>query len=206
MRVLTPGTLTDEALLDDRSDSLLAAISRLGNEFGLATLDMSSGQFQVMEVNSQEELHSELQRLNPVETLIPEDLSGLDFLENRVGVRRRGPWEFDLETAQRQLNKHFATHDLTGFGCSHLILGIGAAGCLLQYARDTQRSNLPHIRAITAENRDHAVILDPSTRRNLELNTNLSGGSENTLFQVLDTTAMTMASPVSYTHLTLPTI
>ena len=194
MRVLTPGTLTDEALLDDRTDSLLAAISRLGNEFGLATLDMSSGQFQVMEVNSQEELHSELQRLNPVETLIPEDLSGLDFLENRVGVRRRGPWEFDLETAQRQLNKHFATHDLTGFGCSHLTLGIGAAGCLLQYARDTQRSNLPHIRAITAENRDHAVILDPSTRRNLELDTNLSGGSENTLFQVLDTTATTMAS------------
>ena len=194
MRVLTPGTLTDEALLDDRSDSLLAALNRVGDEFGIATLDMSSGQFQLMEVSSQEELHSELQRLNPVEILISEDLSGLDFLENRVGLRRRGPWEFDLDAAQRLLNKHFATHDLTGFGCGHMTLGIGAAGCLLQYARDTQRSNLPHIRAITAENRDHAVILDPSSRRNLELDTNLSGGSENTLFQVLDTTATTMAS------------
>ena len=194
MRVLTPGTLTDEALLDDRSDSLLAAINRVGDEFGIATLDMSSGQFQVMEVGSQEELHSELQRLNPVELLIAEDLSGLDFLEKRIGVRRRGPWEFDLDTAQRQLNKHFATHDLTGFGCGHLTLAIGAAGCLFQYARDTQRSNLPHIRAITAENRDHAVILDPSSRRNLELDTNLSGGSENTLLEVLDTTATTMAS------------
>ncbi|MFB0995696.1 MAG: DNA mismatch repair protein MutS [Porticoccaceae bacterium] len=194
MRVLTPGTLTDEALLDDRSDSLLAALNRVGDEFGIATLDMSSGQFQLMEVSSQEELHSELQRLNPVEILISEDLSGLDFLENRVGLRRRGPWEFDLDAAQRLLNKHFATHDLTGFGCAHMTLGIGAAGCLLQYARDTQRSNLPHIRAITAENRDHAVILDPSSRRNLELDTNLSGGSENTLFQVLDTTATTMAS------------
>ena len=194
MRVLTPGTLTDEALLDDRSDSLLAAINRVGDEFGIATLDMSSGQFQVMEVGSQEELHSELQRLNPVELLIAEDLSGLDFLEKRIGVRRRCPWEFDLDTAQRQLNKHFATHDLTGFGCGHLTLAIGAAGCLFQYARDTQRSNLPHIRAITAENRDHAVILDPSSRRNLELDTNLSGGSENTLLEVLDTTATTMAS------------
>ena len=194
MRVLTPGTLTDEALLDDRSDSLLAALNRVGDEFGIATLDMSSGQFQLMEVSSQEELHSELQRLNPVEILISEDLSGLDFLENRVGLRRRGPWEFDLDAAQRLLNKHFATYDLTGFGCGHMTLGIGAAGCLLQYARDTQRSNLPHIRAITAENRDHAVILDPSSRRNLELDTNLSGGSENTLFQVLDTTATTMAS------------
>ena len=194
MRVLTPGTLTDEALLDDRSDSLLAAINRVGDEFGIATLDMSSGQFQVMEVGNKEELHSEIQRLNPVELLIAEDLSGLDFLEKRIGVRRRGPWEFDLDTAQRQLNKHFATHDLTGFGCGHLTLAIGAAGCLFQYARDTQRSNLPHIRAITAENRDHAVILDPSSRRNLELDTNLSGGSENTLLEVLDTTATTMAS------------
>ena len=194
MRVLTPGTLTDEALLDDRSDSLLAALNRVGDEFGLAILDMSSGQFQIMEVSNQEELHSELQRLNPVEVLISEDLIGLDFIENRIGMRRRGPWEFDLDAAQRLLNKHFGTHDLTGFGCDHLTLGIGAAGCLLQYARDTQRSSLPHIRAITAENRDHAVILDPSSRRNLELDTNLSGGSENTLFEVLDTTATTMAS------------
>ncbi len=193
MRVLTPGTLTDEALLDDRSDSLLAALNRVGDEFGLAILDMSSGQFQIMEVSNQEELHSELQRLNPVEALISEDLIGLDFIENRIGMRRRGPWEFDLDAAQRLLNKHFGTHDLTGFGCDHLTIGIGAAGCLLQYARDTQRSSLPHIRAITAENRDHAVILDPSSRRNLELDTNLSGGSENTLFEVLDTTATTMA-------------
>ena len=83
-----------------------------------------------MEVGSKEELHSEIQRLNPVELLIAEDLSGLDFLEKRIGVRRRCPWEFDLDAAQRQLNKHFATHDLTGFGCGHLTLAIGAAGCL----------------------------------------------------------------------------
>ena len=194
MRVLTPGTLTDEALLDDRSDSLLVAINQVGNHFGIATLDMSSGQFQVMELSGEDDLHSELQRLNPVETLVSEEISGFEFLESRTGLRRRGPWEFDLDAAQRLLNKHFSTRDLAGFGCDHLTLGIGAAGCLLQYARDTQRSTLPHIRTITAENRDKTVMLDASSRRNLELDINLTGGVENTLFDVLDTTATTMAS------------
>ena len=131
MRVLTPGTLTDEALLDDRSDSLLVAINQVGNHFGIATLDMSSGQFQVMELSGEDDLHSELQRLNPVETLVSEETSGFEFLESRTGLRRRGPWEFDLDAAQRLLNKHFSTRDLAGFGCDHLTLGIGAAGCLL---------------------------------------------------------------------------
>ena len=194
MRVLTPGTLTDEALLDDRSDSLLVAINQVGNHFGIATLDMSSGQFQVLELSGEDDLHSELQRLNPVETLVSEEISGFEFLESRTGLRRRGPWEFDLDAAQRLLNKHFSTRDLAGFGCDHLTLGIGAAGCLLQYARDTQRSTLPHIRTITAENRDKTVMLDASSRRNLELDINLTGGVENTLFDVLDNTATTMAS------------
>ena len=194
MRVLTPGTLTDEALLDDRSDSLLVAINQVGNHFGIATLDMSSGQFQVMELSGEDDLHSELQRLNPVETLVSEEISGFEFLESRTGLRRRGPWEFDLDAAQRLLNKHFSTRDLAGFGCDHFTLGIGAAGCLLQYARDTQRSTLPHIRTITAENRDKTVMLDASSRRNLELDINLTGGVENTLFDVLDNTATTMAS------------
>ena len=194
MRVLTPGTLTDEALLDDRSDSLLVAINQVGNHFGIATLDMSSGQFQVLELSGEDDLYSELQRLNPVETLVSEEISGFEFLESRTGLRRRGPWEFDLDAAQRLLNKHFSTRDLAGFGCEHLTLGIGAAGCLLQYARDTQRSTLPHIRTITAENRDKTVMLDASSRRNLELDINLTGGVENTLFDVLDTTATTMAS------------
>ena len=194
MRVLTPGTLTDEALLDDRSDSLLVAINQVGNHFGIATLDMSSGQFQVMELSGEDDLHSELQRLNPVETLVSEEISGFEFLESRTGLRRLGPWEFDLDAAQRLLNKHFSTRDLAGFGCDHLTLGIGAAGCLLQYARDTQRSTLPHIRTITAENRDKTVMLDASSRRNLELDINLTGGVENTLFDVLDNTATTMAS------------
>lgn len=194
MRVLTPGTLTDEALLDDRSDSLLAAINRRDNQFGIATLDMSTGRFQLLQLDSEEELQGELQRLNPVEVLINEDLPDLALLEGRKGLRRRPPWEFELDSAQRLLNKQFGTKDLSGFGCEHLPIGLSAAGCLLQYAIDTQRNNLPHIRSISAENREDSVALDAASRRNLELDINLTGGYENTLFDVLDNTATSMAS------------
>jgi len=192
MRVLTPGTLTDEALLDDRSDSLLCCINLSADIFGIATLNMSSGQFQVFEVENATDLHAELQRLKPVEILISEDMSELPFLGHQNGIRRRNPWEFDLDTATRLLTKQFATRNLLGFGCDHLHAAIAAAGCLLQYAKDTQRSNLPHIQSIRVENRDEAVLMDASSRKNLELDTNLSGGEENTLFKILDTTSTSM--------------
>ena len=194
MRVLTPGTLTDEALLDDRSDSLLAAIDHRDNQFGVATLDMSSGRFQLLQLSTIEELDNELQRLNPVEVLASENLINIDVLDQRKGVRRRPPWEFEIDSAQRLLNQQFGTRDLSGFGCDHLPVGISAAGCLLQYAKDTQRNALPHIRSISAENREDSIALDAASRRNLELDTNLTGGQENTLFDVLDNTATSMAS------------
>jgi DNA mismatch repair protein MutS len=120
MRVLTPGTLTDEALLDDRSDSLLCCINLSADIFGIATLNMSSGQFQVFEVENATDLHAELQRLKPVEILISEDMPELPFLGHQNGIRKRNPWEFDLDTATRLLTKHFATRNLLGFGCDHL--------------------------------------------------------------------------------------
>ena len=194
MRVLTPGTVTDEALLDDRSDNLLMAFHCVDSIFGMAFLNMSSGEFTVSEVSSEEELHSELQRLSPVEILISDQLREFEFLEYHPSVRRRGPWEFDSESAQRLLNRQFSTKDLSGFGCDHLPQGIAAAGCLLQYVNETQRGELPHIRSIKAEHRNDAVLMDAASRRNLELDTNLSGGQENTLFNILDTTATAMAS------------
>jgi DNA mismatch repair protein MutS len=194
MRVLTPGTLTDEALLDDRSDSLLCCINLSADIFGIASLNMSSGQFQVFEVENATDLHAELQRLKPVEILISEDMVELPFLGHQNGIRKRNPWEFDLDTATRLLTKHFSTRNLLGFGCDHLPAAIAAAGCLLQYAKDTQQSNLPHIQSIRVENRDEAVLMDASSRKNLELDTNLSGGEENTLFKILDTTSTSMGS------------
>ena len=195
VRVVTPGTISDEALLDARRDSLLLALHWDNkNGMGLATLDMSSGRFQLFELDSEEDLISELQRLNPVEILISEELPDKDFFTNRSGVRRRPIWEYELDSAQRLLNQQFGTRDLSGFGCDHLPLAISAAGCLLQYAKDTQRGALPHIRSISTENRDQTVSLDAASRKNLELDTNLTGGQENTLFDVLDNTATNMAS------------
>ena len=194
VRVLTPGTLSDEALLDNRSDNLLAALYLSEDQYGIATLDMSSGRFQLSQVSDDQELHSEIQRLNPVEILISEEFPRIDWLENWQGLRTQAPWLFDWDASNRLLNQQLGTKDLNAFGCSHLPAAICAAGCLLQYAKDTQRGNLPHIHSISVENREDGVALDAASRRNLELDTNLNGGQENTLFDVLNNTATSMAS------------
>ena len=194
VRVVTPGTVSDEALLDARRDNLLAAVSHHGDRFGVATLDIASGRFQVLELDNSTALAGELQRLSPAELLVADDFPLTELLEGRNGVRRRPPWEFESDTCHRLLTQQFGTRDLVGFGCENLILAIQAAGCLLAYARDTQRSALPHIRALSPEVLDDSVILDAATRRNLEIDTNLGGGQEHTLFAVMDHTATAMGS------------
>ncbi|HWV16100.1 MAG TPA: DNA mismatch repair protein MutS [Cellvibrio sp.] len=194
MRIVTPGTVSDEALLDSRRDNLLVALHQAGDVFGLASLDMASGRFLVLEVEGLEAALGELQRLNPAELLLSDHLTSPQLVENRKGLRRRGPWEFELETAQRLLVQQFGTKDLAGFGCDHLHTALCAAGCLLSYARETQRTALPHVRSLAHENRDEAVIMDAATRRNLELDTNLNGGDEHTLFSILNRAATSMGS------------
>ncbi len=193
-RIVTPGTVSDEALLDSRRDNLLVALHTKGDTFGLASLDMASGRFLVIEVEGLESALGELQRLNPAELLLSDYVTTPELVENRKGLRRRGPWEFDYETAERLLIQQFGTKDLAGFGCSHLTTALCAAGCLLSYARETQRTALPHVRSLAHENRDEAVILDAATRRNLELDVNLNGGDEHTLFSVLNRAATSMGS------------
>jgi DNA mismatch repair protein MutS len=197
MRVVTPGTLTDEAYLDARRDNLIAALCAAETEdsslYGLATLDITSGRFSLIEMDSEEALLGELQRLNPVELLISEEFEN-PSLKKRQGLRKQAPWSFDAETAQRLLTQQFHTKDLSGFGCDNLSVAVQAAGCLLQYAKDTQRTTLPHIRNLTVEQRDDSVIMDAATRRNLEIDTNLSGGQDKTLASVFDHTATPMGS------------
>jgi DNA mismatch repair protein MutS len=194
MRIVTPGTVSDEALLDSRRDNLLVALHQSGENYGIASLDMASGRFLVLEVTGLDAALGELQRLNPAELLLSDHLTTPLLVENRKGLRRRGPWEFDSETAQRLLIQQFGTKDLAGFGCDHLKIALCAAGCLLSYARETQRTALPHVRSLAHENRDEAVIMDAATRRNLELDINLNGGDEHTLFSVLNRAATSMGS------------
>jgi len=199
MRIITPGTISDEALLQERADSVLLALTGnvegdSGKEcFGLAWLDISSGRFLLSEVNSQHDLLAEIERIRPAEILLNETLE-LRELESRPGSRRRPVWEFDLDASTRALNQHFKTRDLNGFGCEHMVLALQAGGCLLAYAQDTQRSQLPHIQSMQIEQQSDSLILDAASRRNLELDRNLSGGSDNTLMSVIDSTATPMGS------------
>lgn len=191
VRIVTPGTVTDEALLEERRDTLLAAMLRDGERFGLAWLDLAGGRFSVLEGSGPEALAGELERLRPAELLVSEDQEHA-ALQSPVAPRLRPPWHFDLDTATRLLATQLGTRDLAGFGCAERTLAVRAAGALLQYVRDTQKSALPHIRGLSVQTRDEALILDPATRRNLELDQSLSGRPECTLLGVLDHTATAM--------------
>ncbi|TOQ78092.1 DNA mismatch repair protein MutS [Vibrio parahaemolyticus] len=194
VRIVTPGTVTDEALLSERLDNLIAAIYHHNGKFGYATLDVTSGRFQLTEPETEESMMAELQRTAPRELLFPEDFEPVHLMSNRNGNRRRPVWEFELDTAKQQLNQQFGTRDLVGFGVEHASLGLCAAGCLIQYVKDTQRTALPHIRSLTFDRQDHSVILDAATRRNLEITQNLAGGTDNTLASVLDHCSTPMGS------------
>ncbi|RDB44782.1 DNA mismatch repair protein MutS [Halomonas sp. DQ26W] len=194
VRIVTPGTLYDEALLDARRDNLLVAVHTLGTCWGLAWLELSSGRFSVLEVEGESEMLAELQRLDPAELLVPESLILPPSLEGRRGLRRQSDWLFDLDGATRALCDQFQCQDLRGFGCAHFKAAITAAGVLIEYARDTQRSRLPHVTALGVESRDDAVVIDAASRRNLEIDTNLGGTADNTLASILDTSATAMGS------------
>ncbi|HSQ69455.1 MAG TPA: DNA mismatch repair protein MutS, partial [Steroidobacteraceae bacterium] len=191
-RVVTPGTVTEDALLEARRDTLLAALNAGQGRFGLAWLELSSGRFHALEATGSEALASELERLRPAELLVSEE-PGPELPGGAAGVlRRRPPWHFEAASAERQLCEQFGTRELAGFGLAGRTLAIGAAGALLEYLRETQKSALPHLRGIRCEERDDALLLDAATRRNLELDVSLSGRPEGTLIAVMDATATAM--------------
>ncbi len=193
VRVLTPGTLTEEALLDSRNENLLVAVNEEKNGFGLAAAELSSGRFSISEYKTLGELEAELARLQPAELLVSETLID-EFTDYDKRKKTLPPWHFDADAARRRLCEHFATSDLKGFGCDDMNLGITAAGCLLNYAQQTHRTALPHLRKLTREKTQDSIRLDPQTRKNLELEQNLSGGRENTLLAVLDKTVTAMGA------------
>ena len=193
-RIVTPGTLTDEALLDDNKDNLLVAVTADKQDYGLAALDLSTGRFTLCEAQNEEAFIANLARLSPAELLYPEHFHQQHLVTQYNGARRRPIWEFDQQTAISQLNQQFNSQSLAGFGIDDSHLGLGAAGCILQYVKDTQRSALPHIQSLLLDNPNEWVQLDAATRKNLEITQNLSGGFDNTLMSVLDTTATAMGS------------
>ncbi|MDR0578450.1 MAG: DNA mismatch repair protein MutS [Candidatus Accumulibacter sp.] len=190
-RVITPGTLTDAALLDDKRDSLLLALSFSRQRAGLAWLNLASGELRVCEI-APEKLAAALERIRPAEIVVPESLK-LPF-PAEAAVTRRPDWHFDHEAAARELCAHFATASLSGFGADGLRPAIAAAGALLRYAQATQTRALSHVRELTVERDGIYLGLDTATRRNLEITETLRGQPAPTLFSLLDTCVTSMGS------------
>jgi len=185
-RIVTPGTLTDEALLAETRDNLVASVFAEGDAIGIAWLDLAGGRFQMTEVPDIEAVVGEIERLRPAELIVDEEQTIGDSFGEDIRVTRRPPWHFELDSATRLLCAQFGTRDLSGFGCDGFSHGIAAAGALMQYVTDTQKAALPHIQSIGVERREDAVIMDGPTRRNLELEESLSGHHEHTLAGVMD--------------------
>lgn len=198
VRIITPGTVTEDSLLSERHDNLLAAVQEHKKGYGLAILDMTSGRFIVQEFVRVEDLLSELERHKPVEILLSENTRVKNEIASLLGqttsFKQQSAWWFDESAARRLLNQQFHTQDLKGFGCENLSHAICAAGCLLQYVHDTQRTELPHISKIQHEQHSDAVILDSISRRNLEINQSLSQTHDNNLFSIIDATATAMGA------------
>ena len=147
-RILTPGTLTDTALLDESRDNQLLSIFQADGLIGLARLNLAAGTFILSEI-AIGMLGQELERISPSEILLADDLQHAALASNKVAKKRLSPWQFDFDSAFNTLTKQLNTYDLNGFGCAGLKVAICAAGALLDYVKHTQRTTLPHINALT---------------------------------------------------------
>jgi DNA mismatch repair protein MutS len=192
VRIVTPGTVTDEALLDQRRDTLLLAVARGKHGWGLAWADLAAGRFLCNEVTSEDALEAEIARLEPAEVLCPDDDGVPACIATRTGLRRRAPWLFDVDGGRRHLLRFFAVHDLSGFGLDDRPLAAAAAAALLGYVEETQKQRLPHLTSIAVESGDGAIAMNAATRRHLELDTRVDGDTRHTLLGVLDSTVTPM--------------
>ncbi len=192
VRIVTPGTVTDEALLDQRRDTLLLAVARGKNGWGLAWADLAAGRFLCNEVANEDQLEAEIARLDPAEVLCPDEDPLPACISTRTGLRRRAPWLFDVDGGRRHLLRFFAVHDLSGFGLDDRPLAIAAAAALLGYVEETQKQRRPHLTSIAVESGDGAIAMNAATRRHLELDTRVDGDTRHTLLGVLDTTVTPM--------------
>lgn len=194
VRIISPGTLTEDGLMEERRDQGLLAIAPLEGGYGLAALDLAGGRFSVQQVSGLEGLLGEIERIDPAELLYGESFTLPAALASRRGLTRRPDWHFDPASGRNLLLRQFQTQSLEGFGCEHLPAAIAAAGCVLQYVQETRRSDLPHIQGLRVESHETVIALDAASRRNLELDHHPGGRHELTLFGVLDHTTTAMGA------------
>ena len=194
VRIVTPGTVTDEALLEERRENLLAAVHVATESYGVALLDMGSGRFTLLEVDTLSALRNELDRVKPAELLLSEAVDTATLGIPTTCITQRPAWQFDTSYATRLLCEQFHTDNLAGYGCETMAEAVSAAGVLLHYVKETQRTLLPHLQGLRVELPHDCVQLDAATRRNLELETSLAGHPQHTLLALLDHCATPMGS------------
>ncbi len=207
-RVITPGTVTEEELLEKRKENYLLAICSSHPSFGLAYLDLSSGKFLLLSCNSIQELQDEIDRIQPAEILFTEEdhlNTALEPIIDKYANRSIPSWHFEFDSSVTALCKQFGTKDLGGYGCENHPLAISAAGAALQYVKDTQKSQLPHIDGLQVCQKDEFLIIDSVTRKNLEIECSTQGDTKHSLINVLDKTACTMGSRCLRAWLNQPT-
>ena len=193
VRILTPGTLTDSALLDDTRDNWLLALCFGEGLVGLARINLASGDLILSEI-APGLLAQELERIAPAELLFADNVNHIAVHHAACSKKRLSAWQFDLDSAKTLLTKQFNTHDLDGYGCADLTLAIAAAGALLDYVKHTQRTTLPHINGLSVEQSSQFVQLDGATRRNLEIDQTIRGEASPTLYSLLNTTQTAMGA------------
>lgn len=198
VRIITPGTLVEESLLEEKSENLLAAIVQFEEMLGFAYLDVASGRFEATQLENIEQLHAEIERLKPAEIILPDEplfkQNLPEALQKRPGLVDYPAWHFDLDSNRKRLTQHFATQDLTAFGCENNPPAVCCAGVIIHYAQAMLQNALVHIASLQTYQTDDTLIMDAISRRNLELDTNLTGGKHNTLFAILDKTETAMGS------------
>ena len=196
VRIVTPGTLTEESLLDERTINQICALHLENDVIGIATLEVSSGHFSLMQTQGLNNTINELARLQPAELLINETISEMMLQQlpsqQQTTVKSMPPWHFKTEQAESVLCSHFKTQDLNGFGVDAVPVAIPAAGCLLEYVQTTQQSQLPHILKLQIERRDDIIHIDAATRKNLEIEHSVSGIESHSLAGIMDKTATAM--------------
>jgi DNA mismatch repair protein MutS len=192
-RIITPGTLTDAALLDDKRDNIALCVVGLGVKLGLAWMSLSAGRFRVSET-TRASFAAELERIRPAEVLLAEGVAYPEIDSQRCAIKRLHPRQFDLEAATSALCRHFNIGSLSAFGCDGLTLAVTAAGTLLDYVRTTQLNAIAHVQSIEVEHDSTFVRMDAATRRNLEITETIRGDPAPTLFALMDTCITTMGS------------
>ncbi|MBP9095890.1 MAG: DNA mismatch repair protein MutS, partial [Ignavibacteria bacterium] len=205
IEVVTPGANFSEKLLDHKSNNFLAAIYIKDNVCGLAFCDISTGEFATSEILLKN-LYEQVDSINPSEILISKRekekvFKALNYdpdasfneSQKRWLFTKVDDWVFNSDYANEVLTNHFGTASLKGFGIADMKEGVIAAGCIMNYLNETQKNNLPHLKKISNYNFTDYIILDPSTKRNLEITSSMNEGSrEGTLISILDKTQTAM--------------